>query len=105
MADHHNHRDGFDDLDTLFAEARATRPEVPDRLMQAILADAATEQGERLRGIEVSSRCVPCPPQLPAAEQREQKAKKGVAALRLGTTTQPLLQITTLENNTCWENQ
>ncbi len=46
MADHHNQRDGFDDLDTLFAEARATRSEVPDRLMQAILADAATEQAQ-----------------------------------------------------------
>ncbi len=47
MTDHQNHKDAFDDLDALFAEARATRPEMPETLTARILAAASEEQSRQ----------------------------------------------------------
>ncbi|OIQ29815.1 MAG: hypothetical protein BM562_10480 [Alphaproteobacteria bacterium MedPE-SWcel] len=43
MADHH---DNFDETEALFREARNARPAVSERLVSAILADAAAQQAQ-----------------------------------------------------------
>jgi len=55
MGNKPNSQTEIDDLDALFAEARATRPEVPASLMESILADAAAAQAGHLGSIATES--------------------------------------------------